>query len=62
MTVSLPTLATLVLILLKLISVEPVASWSWWWVVSPSLASIALCIVLFGFAGFIRHLADTRRL
>ena len=35
----------LIFIVLKIVGVEPIASWSWWWVLSPIWIPIA--IVLF---------------
>ena len=35
----------LVFIVLKIVGVEPIASWSWWWVLSPIW--IPITIVLF---------------
>ena len=35
-----------VFVTLKLIGVEPVASWSWWWVTAPFWGGFALVIVI----------------
>lgn len=44
------TIALVVLVTLKLAEVEPVASWSWLWVVSPlwMALSLAACVFVLG--------------
>lgn len=40
-------LLTIVLITLKLAEIGKVATWSWWWVLSPIWGSLALALVIF---------------
>lgn len=35
-----------VFVTLKLLTIEPVASWSWWWVTAPFWGGFALAIVV----------------
>ena len=35
-----------VFVTMKLIGIEPVASWSWWWVTAPFWGGIALVLVI----------------
>jgi small Trp-rich protein len=51
-------LLTLLLTALKLIGVAPVAEWTWFWVLSPSIFTFGFVIFLFGLAGLIKHLAE----
>lgn len=44
----------IVFLVLKLLSIEPVASWSWWWVTCPLWIPFAL---IFGFMGIVVVLA-----
>lgn len=37
---------TIVFVVLKLLSIGPVASWSWWWVLAPLWAPTALILVI----------------
>ncbi len=37
-------LLTIVFITLKLVGVEPVSSWSWWWVLSPLWIGFLLAV------------------
>ena len=41
------TLAFLAVLIMKIASVAPVASWSWWWVMSPAWMPVALIFSLF---------------
>lgn len=45
------TVVGIVLIVLKVLDVEPVAYWPWLWVLCPFWAPIALIVVLFLIAG-----------
>lgn len=36
----------LVFIVLKIVGVEPIASWSWWWVLSPLWIPLAIALLL----------------
>lgn len=47
------TVIGIVLIVLKVLSVEPVAHWSWLWVLCPFWGPIALIVVLAMIAGAI---------
>lgn len=42
-----------VLLTLKLVGVEPVASWSWWLVLAPVLALVGVVVALLGGAWFV---------
>lgn len=44
--VSLSTVFLIVFLTLKLASVAPVASWSWWWIFSPLWIPLVLVLVL----------------
>ena len=44
---------------LKLLAIEPVASWSWWWVTAPFWGGIALVLVI-GVVAFIGYLILSR--
>lgn len=48
-----------IFIVLKLLGVEPVAAWSWWWVTSPIWISVILTVVVIlafmGFAGWVNR-------
>lgn len=37
----------IVFVTLKLVGIEPVASWSWWWVTAPFWGGFALAILIF---------------
>ena len=39
-------LLAIVFITLKLTQIGPVATWSWWWVLSPIWIPFALCILI----------------
>ena len=39
-------LLAIVFITLKLAQIGPVATWSWWWVLSPIWIPFALCILI----------------
>ena len=45
------TVIGIVLVVLKFLAVEPVARWSWLWVLCPFWAPIALIVALFLIAG-----------
>ena len=45
------TVVGIVFIVLKVLDVEPVAYWSWLWVLCPFWAPVALIVVLFLIAG-----------
>lgn len=51
-------LLTIVFIVLKLCGV---ITWSWWWVLSPMLLSVALCVVIY-IVVLIVHIARIRKL
>ena len=38
-----------VFVTLKLLSVQPVAEWSWWWVTAPFWGGFLLSMVILGF-------------
>ena len=40
------TMLALVFIVLKIVGVEPIASWSWWWVLSPIWIPIVFVLLL----------------
>ena len=42
-----------VLLTLKIVGVEPVASWSWWWVLAPILVIVGVILVLVSGACFV---------
>ena len=51
---SLPTIVAAVFIVLKLVGVEPIASWSWWFVIFvPFIASFAIFFGLFALLAFV---------
>ncbi|MFA6235603.1 MAG: hypothetical protein WC824_15650 [Bacteroidota bacterium] len=37
----------IVILTLKIIGVEPVNAWSWWWIFSPALAGIGFLVLIF---------------
>lgn len=44
-------LLAILFIALKLLAIGPVASWSWWWVLSPlwlPIGIVLICVVFFG--------------
>lgn len=45
--VSAPSLMGIVLVTLKLTGVEPVNTWSWWWVTAPFWGGLALILFIF---------------
>lgn len=49
----------LVFIILKIVGVEPIASWSWWWVLSPIWIPIAIVLFFAVLWGIV--MAFTRR-
>ncbi len=54
-------LLAIVFITLKLVGVSAVATWSWWWVVSPLWIPLAIALTVFAviliFAGLVAILA-----
>ena len=36
----------LVLVILKVVGVEPIASWSWWWITAPFMAIVVISLAL----------------
>lgn len=40
-----------VFVTLKLLAIEPVASWSWWWVTAPFWGGLALVLAIFAVIG-----------
>jgi hypothetical protein len=52
------SILTIIFIVLKLIEVEPVAHWSWWWVISPSLIGLGFAILAFVIVILIAALTD----
>lgn len=43
---SIGTVIQIVFIVLKVLEIEPVNQWSWWWVMSPMWISICICCVV----------------
>lgn len=41
-----PTMLTIIFVTLKMTAVEPVAGWSWFWVLSPSLITWSLIVFI----------------
>lgn len=46
-TFGLASLVFIIFLVLKLANVAPVAAWSWWWVCSPLLISVAITLGIF---------------
>lgn len=43
----------LIFVVMKLLSVEPVASWSWWWVLSPFIFQGVMLVLVLGFLALV---------
>lgn len=46
----------IVFLILKLIGVEPIASWSYWWIFSPLWIPLAVVLAVLVFLGIIKAL------
>lgn len=56
--IGLPGLLALVFITLKLVGVAPVATWSWWWVLSPLWIPV---VIFLGFLAIVAIFTALRR-
>lgn len=43
----------IVFLVLKLVGIAPVASWSWWWVTAPIWGPLALVVLVLAIAGIV---------
>lgn len=55
------TVLGIIFVVLKLLSVPPVATWSWWMVLSPFIVQAVLLCVVFAFLGAVFLLAMKKR-
>lgn len=49
---------TVVFVVLKVLAIAPVAAWSWWLVLAPSLGCIAFALLMFALAGIFTMMAQ----
>jgi small Trp-rich protein len=55
------TVVGIVFVVLKLVGVQPVAGWSWWWVTAPFWGPFAFLLALLLFSGACMSLFGSRR-